>query len=145
MCISLLGLSWAIMTPLHKYNSSTLIPDFPILEKHGLEYLSPPEPRKIFSCEEAAQQVLVSVCLSVHLSVHHQPENIPVYILLQHPECSRMHAESSGMFQNACSMFQNIPECIQNVPECSRMHAWPSRILQNAYAESRTKLAEESL
>ena len=47
-----------------------------------------------FSCEDAAQQVLMSVCPSVC----GQPENIPFYILLQHPECSKM-------FQNACRKF----------------------------------------
>ena len=62
-----------------------------------------------FSCKDTALQlqVLMSVCMFVC----GQPENLPSYILLQHPECSRM-------FQNACRMFQNVPECIQNVPEC---------------------------
>jgi len=64
----------------------------------------------IFSCEDAAQQVLMSVCPSVRPSVCGQPENLPYYILLQHPGCSRM--------------FQNVPECskmFQDVPGCSGM------------------------
>ena len=79
----------------------------------------------------SAQQVLTYACVTVC----GQPENLPSYILLQHPECYRM-------FQNACIMFQmfqnvpqcmqnvpecmqNVPECMQNVPECSRMHVDP--------------------
>ncbi len=91
----------------------------------------------IFSCKDAAQQVLMPVRLSVCLSVCGQPENLPFYILLQHPECSRMHAECSRMFQNTCRMFQNVPKCMksvqermQNVLECSRMHAECSRMFQ---------------
>merc|ERR1711911_297238 len=65
----------------------------------------------IFSCEDAAQQVLMSsVRLSVCVCVCGQPENLPYYILLQHPGCSRM--------------FQNVPECskmFQDVPGCSGM------------------------
>ena len=65
----------------------------------------------IFSCKDAAQQVLMSsVCLSVCPSA-----KLKLYILTAFnvfhdvPECSRM--------------FQNVPECMQNVPECSRIHA----------------------
>merc|ERR1711860_347268 len=71
----------------------------------------------IFSCEDAALQVLMLVCVCP--CVRGQPENLPSYIFLKHTECSRM-------FQNVpeCSrMFQNVPECMQNVPEYSRMHA----------------------
>ena len=52
----------------------------------------------------------MSVCPSVRPSVCGQPENLPYYILLQHPGCSRM--------------FQKVPECskmFQDVPGCSRM------------------------
>jgi len=48
--------------------------------------------------------------MSVCPSVCGRPENLPYYILLQHPGCSRM--------------FQNVPECsrmFQDVPGCSRM------------------------
>ena len=87
----------------------------------------------VFSCEDAAQQVLMS---SVCPSVCGQPENIPFYILLEDPECSRMFQNVSECMQNVpeCSrMFQNVPECMQKVPECSRMHAECSKMLQNAY------------
>ena len=53
----------------------------------------------IFSCKDAALQVLMSVCLSVCPCVYGQPENLPFYILLQHTECSRM-------FQNMASQVQ---------------------------------------
>ena len=67
---------------------------------------------------------------NVCLSVCGQPENLLSYILLQHPECSRM-------FQNACKMFQNACRMFQNVPECSRMHAEWSRMFQNLLESSR--------
>ena len=82
----------------------------------------------IFSCEDAAQQVLMSVCLSVCP----QPEKIPSYILLQHKECSRMFQKVSECMQKVpeciqkvseciqkvSECMQNVPECMQNVPEC---------------------------
>ena len=86
----------------------------------------------LFSCEDAAQQVLMYVCLSVcvsvvNLKIYHSTS---FYNIQNVPECSRMHAECSRMFQNACRKFQNVPECMQNVlecmknvPECPRMHA----------------------
>ena len=55
----------------------------------------------LFSCEETAQQVLMSLCQSVS-------------VWTSWKECSRI-------FYNACRMFQNITECMQNVPECSIM------------------------
>ena len=51
----------------------------------------------LFGCKNTAQLVLMSVCLSVR--------GQPFYIILQHPECSRMYAE-----------------CMQNVPKCSRIY-----------------------
>ena len=48
---------------------------------------------KIFSCEDAAQQVLMSVCVCVCVSV------------------------DSSHFTNS-----SHPECMQNVPDYSRMH-----------------------
>ena len=68
----------------------------------------------LFSCEDAALQVLMSVCPCVC----RQPENLPFYILIQHTECSRM--------------FQNVPECMQKVSKCSRMHSEWFRMFQNA-------------
>ena len=91
----------------------------------------------IFSCEDAAQQVLMSVCLSVSVCV----DKLKFYLLTPFnviaecsrmfqnvPECSRMHAEYSRMFQNACRMSQNAGKMFQNVPECSWMHAECSRM-----------------
>ena len=84
----------------------------------------------LFGCKNTAQLVLMSVCLSVR--------GQPFYIILQHPECSRMYAEC---MQNVCRMFHNVPECstmFQNVSECSRIfqnvcriYAECSRIFQN--------------
>ena len=106
----------------------------------------------LFSCEDAAQQVLMS---SVRVSVCQQSWNSTI---LQHlmyftmfqnvPECSRMFQNECRMFKNAfkmhseCSrMFQNVPECsrkllnvpefMENVPECTRMHAECSRMFLN--------------
>jgi len=79
----------------------------------------------IFSCEDAAQQVLMSVCPCV-IKLK--------FSLLQHPECSRMYAKCSRMSQNVCRMFQNVPECmknIQNVLACSRQYAECVRMFQN--------------
>ena len=88
-----------------------------------------------FGCEDAAQQVLMSVCLSAR----GQPENLPFYIILQHPECSRMYAECMQNVQNIPERMQNVPEhmqtvpeCMHNVPECSRIYAECSRMFQNA-------------
>ena len=85
---------------------------------------------KLFSCKDAAQQVLMSVCPSVRLSVCLSPK-LKFYLLTEFKmfqnvseciknvlECSRMHTEGSRMFQNTCRMFQNVTKCIQNVPEC---------------------------
>ena len=52
------------------------------------------------SCFQAAKtQLNKSTSLSLRLSVCHQPENLPSFILLQHPECFRK--------------FQNVPECFR--------------------------------
>ena len=73
--------------------------------------------------------------MCVCLSVCGQPENLPYYILLQHPGCSRM-------FQNvpkSSRMFQNVPESsrkFKNVPESSRMltvsksKPWNNNVMQ---------------
>ena len=90
---------------------------------------------EVFSCEDAAQQVLMYVCVSVC----GQPENLPFYILLQHPERSRMNAECmqnvpecmhnvTDCMHNVPECIQNVPECMHNVPECFRMHAECSRM-----------------
>ena len=70
----------------------------------------------VFGCEDAAQQVLMYVCLSVC----GQSGNMPSYTLLQYPECmqnvrewSRMNAECARIFQTACRMFQNVTGCMQ--------------------------------
>ena len=63
-----------------------------------------------FSCEDAAQQVLMSVCLSV------------CQFVVNWSEC----------MQNVQEFIQNVQEYMQNVPECSRMHAECSRMFQNA-------------
>ena len=112
------------------------------------------EPKmSIFSREDAALQVLMSVCLSVCVCVCvcGQPEKLPFYILLQHPECSRMFQNACRMFlnacrifqnacrmfQNACRMFQNACKIFQNVQEYSRMHAEcvqnVPKFMQNVY------------
>ena len=92
--------------------------------------------RKVFSCEDAAQQVLMYVCPSVRVCVCGQVEILPSYSIQCNsrmfqnvPECSRMHAEISRMLQNACRMLQNVAEYIQNsfrmfqnVPECMQLH-----------------------
>ena len=62
---------------------------------------------KLFSCEDAAQQVLMYVCLSVRLSVW-VPSWNSFTVCNQYssrmfpnvPECSRMHAECSRIYQN---------------------------------------------
>ena len=83
----------------------------------------------IFSCEDAAQQVLMYVCLSVRVSVINLKINLSTsfYNIQNVPECSRMFQNACRMFQNACRMFQNecrmfqkISECIQNVQECMK-------------------------
>ena len=71
--------------------------------------------RVLFSCKDAALQVLMSVCVCVS-----QGEILPSYSIQGN---SRIIKDAQG-----CSrMFQNVPECmqihVQNVPECSRMHA----------------------
>ena len=102
----------------------------------------------ISSCEDAAQQVLMSVCVCVCVcvrpSVCGQPENLPstsFYNVQNVPVCSRTIQnvpKCSRMFQNVpeCSrMFQKGPECsrrVQNVPEGSRMHAECSGMFQIA-------------
>ena len=53
----------------------------------------------IFSCEDAAQQVLMYVCPSVC----GQLVILTVYNLLKHEGCPRI-------FKNVCIMFQNVPE-----------------------------------
>ena len=87
----------------------------------------------IFSCEDAALQVLMSECVCVCLSVvnwSRMSQN--AFKMFQNvPECYRMHVECSRMFQNACRMFQMVQECMQNVPECYRINAECSRMFQN--------------
>ena len=68
--------------------------------------------RRLFSCEDAAQQVLVSVRVCVHVWSTWK------YTFIHLSTTSRM--------------FHNVSECMQNVPECSRMHAESSRMFQNA-------------
>ena len=90
----------------------------------------------VFSCEDTAQQVLMSVCpcefqveilsqCAIYSSRMFQnvPEcmqNVPEF-----PECMQNVPES---MQKACKKFQNVPECMQNVPECYRIHAECSRM-----------------
>ena len=75
---------------------------------------------RIFSCEDAAQQVLMYVCPSVCPCVINLKIYLPtsIYYIQNVPECSRMHSEFSRMFRNAYRMFQNVYECMKNVPEC---------------------------
>ena len=99
----------------------------------------------IFSCEDAALQVLMSVCVCVCGQFTFGPfQNIPFWTVPEFLECSRMCQnvpecvrqfqnvlDHSRVFQNVsdnsrmfwtiqeCSgPFQNVPECIQNVPKC---------------------------
>ena len=66
----------------------------------------------VFSCKDAAQQVLMSVCPSVCLS-----SNLKFFHIMQSLQFQNV-LDCSKMFQNAYRMFQNVPECMQNVPEC---------------------------
>ena len=72
----------------------------------------------IFGCEDAAQQVLMSVCLSVCLSV----DNLKFFFIPRFQnvlECSRIFQnvpEYSRKFQNVAEssrMLQNVTECWQ--------------------------------
>ena len=103
-----------------------------------------------FSCEDAAQQVLMSsVCPSVCLSsmlkffqcvqiytvleCSRSYQNVPEYSFPNVPECSRMHAECSRMHSK---YIQNVPECFkmfQNVSECPRVHAECSRMTAECF------------
>ena len=74
----------------------------------------------VFSCEDTAQQVLMSVCLCV---------------------CVSESQSDFGLFQTVleCSgLFQNVPECsilFQTVPDCSRLfHTVPYRLPQQILA-----------
>ena len=82
----------------------------------------------IFSCEDAAQQVLMSVCPSVRVSsswnsafyniqnVQECMQNVPECPRM-YAECSRMYEkypECSSMFQTVCRVCQNVPKCMQN-------------------------------
>ena len=72
----------------------------------------------VFSCEGAALEVLMYVCLSVCLSVTGQVEILKVSSFQKVPEGYRM--------------FQRVTECskmFQNIPECSRIFQ-NSRIFQ---------------
>ena len=72
----------------------------------------------LFSCEDAAQQVLMSsVCLSVCVC-ESRIEVLSHYAIFTVPECPGLFQNACRMFQNAYRMFQNVPECMQNVPEC---------------------------
>ena len=112
--------------------------------------------RNVFSCEDAALQVLMSVCVCVCGQFTFGPfQNIPFWTVPEFLECSRMCQtirECSGPFQNVpecVRMFQNvsdnsrmfwtIPECsrmCQTIPECSgpfKNVLDHSRMFQNAY------------
>ena len=73
---------------------------------------------KVFSCEDAAQQVLMSVCPSV--------VNLKIYLTTSFYNIQDV-LECSRMFQNVpeCSrMFQDVPGCsgmFKDVQGCSRM------------------------
>ena len=85
----------------------------------------------IFSCEDAAQQVLMSsVCLSVRVPIAGwtDAECSGPFRFQNVLERSRMHAESSRMFQNISECMQNVPECMQNAPECMQKVPECSRI-----------------
>ena len=69
----------------------------------------------VFSCKDAAQQVLMSVCPSVCVSV---------CLWSIGPDFSRMHAECSRMLQYVTECMQNV----QNACRMSRMHAECSRM-----------------
>ena len=73
----------------------------------------------LFSCQDAAQQVLMYVCLSVSPS-----PKLKFYLWNTF--------KTFRMFQNACRTFRNVPECMQSVPECTKMHAEYSWMFQNA-------------
>ena len=87
----------------------------------------------IFSCEDAAQQDLMSVCLCVSVCVVNLKKclstsfyNIQMFQNVSEsmqniPESFRMHAESYRMFMNACRKFQSVQEC-------SRMTASRTRL-----------------
>ena len=91
----------------------------------------------IFSCEDAAQQVLmyVRVC-EFQSEIWTVPECFRMFWTV--PEFSRMCQtipECAGPFQNVpeCArQFQHVPECFRMHAECSRMHAECSRMFQNA-------------
>ena len=65
---------------------------------------------QIFSCEDAAQQVLMYVCLSV---CPWTSWNSASECSRMNEECSRMHTKCSRMFQNACRIFQNACRIFQ--------------------------------
>ena len=84
--------------------------------------------RTIFSCEDAAQQVLIYVCVCVSVDkVENVPQNVQECIQ-NVPECIPNVPECMPYIPE-CK--QNIPECIQNVPESSRMLQNANRMFQN--------------
>ena len=85
----------------------------------------------IFSCEDAAQQVLMSVCPSVRVS---SSWNSAFYNIQNVQECMQNVPECPRMYAECSRMFQNVPECmknIQNVLACSRQYAECVRMFQN--------------
>ena len=108
-----------------KSKSSLLIENIPITNFRA-KFLY------LFSCEDAAQQVLMSfVCLCVRVPSWNTFTVCKSILFQTIPECSRMFQNACRMFQ--CRMFWNVPECMQNVLECFRMHAECSRMNQKAY------------
>ena len=77
----------------------------------------------IFSCEDAAQQVLMSVCPCVRVSV----------------------VNWSRMSQNACKMFQNVPEGsrrFKKAPQQVLLSVSSQEIQMNEYRRVQTECAE---
>ena len=108
--------SSVLMTLSQKSNCEILLGNHNTKHKKDLDEV-------VFSCEDAAQQVLMSsVCLSVcvspelkyfHIMQSLQFQNVPDCSRM-HAECSRMHTGCSRMFQNACRMFQNACRMFKN-------------------------------
>ena len=96
---------------------------------------------QFYSCKDAAQQVLMSVTLSVlpwsisnsnclqPSQAFHKLQNVPeCYRIFQNDtECYRMYAECSRMYEDSSRMYAECSRMFQNV---FRMHADPLACMQ---------------
>ena len=106
----------------------------------------------VLSCEDAAQQVLVSVCLCVCLSkfqsqilrnAHKQNQDNPFQDSTRQEKTvkdnTRQYKIGNKCNANEYISLHAVTSAFQNVPECCRMHAECSRVLQNGMVSIENK------